>query len=201
MDGIGVAYGKHSSEAQGSRLFLPYHSEGTEVNALASDTVWTCTCVIEEDMGQIIEQCTFETTKQPVKLDFGKPKLGLCSFSPPQYCRAASKDKIKRLKTENCWEADLQSMVTKYVYWQCCSATAAIEERRKTPQHSKITAVTTLSSVWTHVSRLSAWTLMLRKHKCLMQSPASWQIDISNAQPGEAFHLRCIFHIWIAHRL
>lgn len=159
------------------------------------------TCVIEEDMGQIIEQCTLETTKQPVKLYFGKPKLGLCYFSPPQYCRAASKDKSQPFKTENCWEADLQSMVTKYVYWQCCSATAAIEERRKTPQHSKITAVTMLSSVWTHVSRLSAWTLMLRKHKCLLQSPASWQIDISNAQPDEALHLRCIFHIWIAHRL
>ncbi len=80
MDGIGVAYGKHTSEAQGSSLFSPFHSEETEVNALASDTVWMFTCVIEEDMGQIIEQCTFETTKRPVKLYFGKPKLGLCFF-------------------------------------------------------------------------------------------------------------------------
>lgn len=58
------------------------------------------TCVIEEDMGQIIEQCTLETTKQPVKLYFGKPKLGLCYFSPPQYCRAASKDKSQPFKTK-----------------------------------------------------------------------------------------------------
>lgn len=62
--------------------FQLFHSEETEVNALASDTVWMFTWVIQEDMGQIIEQCAFEERKQkqnqPVTLYFAKPKVGLC---------------------------------------------------------------------------------------------------------------------------
>lgn len=45
MDGIGVAYGKHTSEAKGSSLFLPFHSEEAEVNALASASQFRCLLV------------------------------------------------------------------------------------------------------------------------------------------------------------
>lgn len=185
MEGIGVAYGKHTLEAKGSRLFLPFllGRNWSQCPGLwHSGDVYLCN---RRGHGASHWAMHIWDNKTACKTVFWSTKTRITLSSPLAYSRAASKDKIQRLKTENCWEADLQSMVTKYVYWQCCSATAAIEERRKTPQHSKITAVTMLSSVWTHVSRLSAWTLMLRKHKCLLQLPTSWQIDISNAQPDK----------------
>lgn len=86
-------------------------------------------------------------------------------------------------------------MVRKYVYWPCRSATAAIKERKTV---LKITAGTVLSSVWTHVLQLSAWTLMLHKHMRLLQFPTSWQIDILVA----CCMIRVrFFHIWIIDRI
>lgn len=110
---------------------------------------------------------------------------------PPAYWRSASNQHmIHHAMRENRWKLDLQSMVRKYVCWPRCTATAAIEER-KTAQHSKITAGTVLSSVWTHVLQLSAWTLVLRKHVRLLQFPTSWQIDILVARCMiRAIHLR-----------
>lgn len=60
--------------------FYLFYSEETEVNALASAlTQWMFTCGVEEDMGQIIEQCAFEEKNKTgsITLYFGKPKVGL----------------------------------------------------------------------------------------------------------------------------
>lgn len=126
------------------------------------------------------------------RLYFGKSKLQesrlkrLCFL----VLQPSNQHMIHHGKRENRWEADLQSMVRKYVYRPFCSATAAIKER-KTAQHSKITAGTVLSCVWTHVLQLSAWTLVLHKHMRLLQFPTSWQIDILVACCMiRVFHLR-----------
>ncbi len=131
MDGIGVAYGKHTSEAQGSSLFSPFHSEETEVNALASDTVWMFTCVIEEDMGQLIEQCTLRQRNGLSKLYFGKPKLGLCFFFSSSILQSCLQGQDPMSSRQKLLRSRFTVYGNKYVYWQCRSGDGCYWRRKK----------------------------------------------------------------------